>query len=142
MPPVPLPHDLAGPVTVALARATPVIPEARALPGAVHVRAAAAFTLRLLARRIQELTGEIDAGRVAQSRHRLTQRRVDANQDRLELVDCLAADLVADALASLNIRSISTCSSPDFAIAAARPDSTARAARGGHRAVVLLHPVR
>ena len=46
-------------------------------------------------------------------------------------------DLIAEALASLNIRSISTCPSPDLAIAVARPDSTARAAVSASRVSVL-----
>ena len=49
-------------------------------------------------------------------------------------------DLIADALASLNMRTISTSPSPDFAIAVARPDSTARAAPSASIVSVLPPP--
>jgi hypothetical protein len=44
---------------------------------------------------------------------------------------------MAEALASLNIRSISTGLSPVFALAVARPLSTARAAEAASRVSVL-----
>ena len=47
---------------------------------------------------------------------------------------------MVEALASLNIRSICTCPSPDFAIAVARPDSTARTAASA--SMVLVSPRR
>src|SRR4051794_14956347 len=46
-------------------------------------------------------------------------------------------DLIAEALASLNSRSISTAPSPVFAVASARPDSTARAAASASTVSVL-----
>jgi hypothetical protein len=46
-------------------------------------------------------------------------------------------DLIAELLASLNIRSISTGPSPVLAVAVARPDSTARAAAWASMVSVL-----
>ena len=46
-------------------------------------------------------------------------------------------DLMADALASLNIRAISTGPSPALGVVVARPDSTARAAASASTASVL-----
>ena len=69
-----------------------------------------------------ELRASLDQNRCAEAGEGVAQRRVGADEHGLSWLTACVRDLIAELLASLNIRSISTGPSLIFAVAVARPE--------------------